>query len=65
MLVLLCMIGCLFCMGLGLVFRKLHKENTWLNGDRIENNKQAVILSVLSLASYSTAVALLLLATKV
>lgn len=43
----------------GLVVSRLRKENTWFNGERLQNNKQATILSLVSLGLYAAAVALL------
>ena len=43
----------------GLVVSRLRKGNTWFNGERLQNNKQAAILSLVSLGLYAAAVALL------
>lgn len=43
----------------GLVVSRLRKGNTWFNGERLQNNKQATILSLVSLGLYAAAVALL------
>lgn len=43
----------------GLVVSRLRKENTWFDGERLQNNKQATILSLVSLGLYAAAVALL------
>lgn len=45
----------------GLVVSRLRKGNTWFNGERLQNNKQATILSLVSLGLYAAAVALLYL----
>lgn len=45
----------------GLVVSRLRKENTWFDGERLQNNKQATILSLVSLGLYAAAVALLYL----
>lgn len=47
----------------GLVVSRLRKGNTWFNGERLQNNKQATILSLVSLGLYAAAVALLYLST--
>lgn len=43
----------------GLVVSRLRKGNTWFNGERLQSNKQAAILSLVSLGLYAAAVALL------
>lgn len=45
----------------GLVVSRLRKGNTWFDGERLQNNKQATILSLVSLGLYAAAVALLYL----
>lgn len=47
----------------GLVVSRLRKGNAWFNGERLQNNKQATILSLVSLGLYAAAVALLYLST--
>lgn len=62
---ILCIIGSIFFIILGMVFRKMHKENVWIDGERLKNNKQAAILSLLALASYAACAGLLILNTKI
>lgn len=61
---ILCIIGSVICIIFGLVFRKMHKDNIWINGERLKNNKQAAILSLLACISYASCAALIILNTK-
>lgn len=60
----ICIIVSLFLALLGLVFRKLHKDNIWIDGERLKNNRQAAILSLLACAMYAGCVGLLVLSTR-